>query len=180
MMAAMLPAERQIHADGIRLKGIPYQHYHLQDMRRNYGNKFQAIFRYDPDNLSHIWVLRPDTKAWFMVESAMPNYTKNLTKYQHDLIQKLIGEKRKKNPSHEDYLKGLGLLVRLVDQLANSNKLRQRTKGVRIGNVSSKLPVTELENVIDELEEQPNDVEFSMEMELGDKGWSKEQLSFQV
>lgn len=180
MMAAMLPAKQQIHADGIRFKGIPYQHSHLQEMRKNHGDKFQAIFRYDPDNLGHIWVMRPDTKSWFMVASAMPDYTRELTEYQHGLIQKLISEKKLKNPSKKDYLEGFEMLVRLVDQLSNSKKMLQRRKGARIGNISSKLPVTELQSKVEEIDEQPNEVELFMEMELGDKGWNKEQLSFQA
>jgi len=68
--------------------GLRYNSYELSLLRPAVGQKQSVRVRYDPDDLSRVWVLNESTGTIFAVSSTDREYTTGLTEYQHDVIRR--------------------------------------------------------------------------------------------
>lgn len=125
----------RLRPEGVRFAGLIYQHELLQILRRKVGATAEIEYRFDPRNLSLIYVFDAEAKQLFEVPSANPDYTGALTLYQHRLIRKIAREHHRTNPSIPQMLVAREDLRRLVTQLRQSPKRSERRRAVRVGEV---------------------------------------------
>jgi putative transposase len=91
---------RVISQNGIEFEGLYYRSpeltrlrnvYEQRDKRRSTGRKERekAKIKYDPANISFIYVFDPDSHNFVAVPAVDQNYTSNLSLWQHKVIKKL-------------------------------------------------------------------------------------------
>ncbi|STR44777.1 Mu transposase C-terminal domain-containing protein [Iodobacter fluviatilis] len=136
LLAATLMEQKKLRPDGIQLrKNLTYQNQKLILLQKKHGDNFQIVYRYNPNCLDKIYVLDPENQKYFEVPSTTPQYTENLTLYQHGLITKLNIERGKQNPSQNELLDGRASLAKIVEQLRYSKKRAERARGKKLGSV---------------------------------------------
>ena len=165
---------------GIRFAGLIYQSDRLVKLRRNIGATAKVEFRYDPRDMSRIYVLDPFERQLFIVPSAHPEYTQGLTLYQHRLIRKMARLRKKFNPSIPELLKIREDLRILVEQTRFSTKKKERAFSKKVGSVpegeTNTAKCTDSEKVVmTDLEAQVADID-DIEMEMGEEGWDVPEL----
>jgi len=134
-LAATLSNEKRLRPEGLQLvRGLSYQSQELILLRRHIGHNAKVRFRYDPFRLGRIYVLDPRSSKYIQVPSTTPEYTKNLSLYQHRLILKLKAERGKQHPALNEMLDGIEMLQRMVVELRNSKKRRERAIGKKLAN----------------------------------------------
>jgi len=85
---------------GVELAGIPYSSPQLRDMRKEVGANFKTNMKWDPDDISFVYVQHPREKTWLATPSIWTEYTTGFGWNQHQLINKF---------KRENYIKGGGL-----------------------------------------------------------------------
>jgi len=96
--ALMKIDERTIGNEGIRFNHLKYQSHELQQLRSELEKKdiSRVKFKYDPEDLSRIFVYDDASKSFIEVPGNNQKYTKGLSLYIHRLgIRKLNEEKKK-------------------------------------------------------------------------------------
>ena len=126
--------ERKTQKDGIHLENLTYQSEALANLARRIGFGRSVNVYYDPDNISKITVIDPDTKEHIEATCVNTGYTQGqLSLKQHEMNSKIVRESetsvRKANAQHllrvrEDQ----GLLEM---QLAEKSKLSRKRKSKR-------------------------------------------------
>lgn len=165
---------------GIQFTGLIYQSDQLIRLRRNLGATAKVEFRFDPRDMSRIYVLDPFEHLLFVVPSAHPEYTQGLTLYQHRLIRKMARLQKRFNPSIPELLKIREELRLLVEQTRYSNKKKERAFSNKVGSVpkgeasTAKAKAPE-KVVMTDLESQVADIN-DVEMETSDEGWDVPEL----
>ncbi|MDD5249121.1 MAG: Mu transposase C-terminal domain-containing protein [Rhodocyclaceae bacterium] len=164
-----------LRPEGILFTGLIYQNDRLQKLRRTIGAKARVEFRYDPRDMSIVYVFDALARQLFVVPSANLEYTRGLTLYQHRLIRKMARLRRKTNPSIPELQETREELRILVEQSRGSTKKRERMMARRAGNVPGQPPTTDSSPPsspveMTDLEAQVADID-DVEMEVGDEGW---------
>lgn len=77
----------EIHTYGIELSDLRYNSLKLAQMRPSRGEEKKFVFRYDPMDLSRIWVLDEAKGTYVEVPSTDLDYTTGLSEAQHELIK---------------------------------------------------------------------------------------------
>jgi putative transposase len=99
--------KRVISRKGVELNGLYYNspelarlrsHYEPEDNRRKDGKrpKEKATIKYDPTNLSTIYVLDPTNHQFMEVPAVNQEYTQGLTLWQHRVIKNLAASEAKR------------------------------------------------------------------------------------
>lgn len=78
---------------GVELAGIPYSSPQLRDMRKEVGANFRTNMKWDPDDISFVYVQHPREKTWIPTPSIWTEYTTGFGWNQHQLINKFKREK---------------------------------------------------------------------------------------
>lgn len=74
---------------GVELAGLPFGGPELLPMRKRYGQTFKALCKWDPDEISSIYVQAPrDPKWWVQSPCRWEEYAAGLSWNQHRLIRK--------------------------------------------------------------------------------------------
>jgi putative transposase len=81
-------AERRVTRSGIELFTLRYNSPELGLIRRALGSGERAHLKYDPTDLSRVWVLDPTRAAYVSVPALDAEYTRGLTLYQHRVISR--------------------------------------------------------------------------------------------
>lgn len=178
-MAAMHRGEVSLRPEQIQFLGLIYQHPRLLVLRRKLGHNAKVELRFHPYDLAAIHVFDPLDRQWFMAPSTNPEYTTNLTLYQHKLIRKMARMHGARNPSIPALLEEMSKLVKLVEQTRFSKKLRDRkwarrvaggseVVDVEVQSTSAREPSTA---VVSDLEYLVGEID-SVEMEELDENWA--------
>lgn len=77
---------RPIHHYGIEINRLRYNSYELARLRPRKGDKKRFTVRYDPTDLSKIWVLDDEVGNFIPVPSTELDYTEGLSEYQHLVV----------------------------------------------------------------------------------------------
>ncbi len=171
-LAAMLRRKLRLRPELIQFTGLIYQNQRLEVMRRKIGHNAEVDIRYHPERLDRIFVFDPYAKEWFFVPSANPEYTTNLSLYQHSLIRKKARETGAKNPSIPILLIHRAELAKLVFQLRYSPKVKNRKWAKRVMGENG-FAITEKTTeiiVMTELEAQVAEIE-AVEMDDSVEEW---------
>jgi putative transposase len=156
---------------GILRMKLRYQNAALANLRKNLGSKAKVEIRFDPQDMSRIWVRVPGLTNKFAyprgvlieVPCIEPHgYANGLTLKQQQLILKKCYDNRLKNPSIEQMVSAREEVRHIVDQLRGSKKFVERRAAMRHGTMpeGTKAPratenvvlKSELEDVIDQLD----------------------------
>jgi putative transposase len=172
LLAAMLRHKLRLRPELIQFTGLIYQNQRLEIMRRKIGHNAEVELRYHPEHLERIFVFDKLEKEWFSVPSANPEYTTNLSLYQHVLIRKKARDAGAKNPTIPALLTHREELAKLVSQSRNSKKLKERKWAKRVMGergfpISESAPLT---IVMTDLEAQVAEIE-AVEMDNGVDEW---------
>ena len=89
--------ERTVTRSGIEFKGILYNDENLSKFRRETQADGKVRIKYDPEDLSVIYVIDTLTKKFFAVSAVNQKYTNGLTLWQHDVIRKYTRQHIKEN-----------------------------------------------------------------------------------
>ena len=87
-MVSALSATRTVGPGGVDLEGLPFGGAELLDMRKRHGERFKALVKWDPDDMSRIWVQDPRSKEWVDSACRWPQYTSGLSWNQHRTIRR--------------------------------------------------------------------------------------------
>lgn len=90
---------------GIELRGLPYGREELLPLRKRYGQSFKVQVKWDPDNLSHIWVRHPEEEGWLHSPCRWFEYANGLSWNQHLVIRNFARRELKLKGAHEDLMK---------------------------------------------------------------------------
>ncbi len=131
----MIPQEARFRdSGGLLVLQLRYNNEQLERLRRRIGKNGLVKIFLDPDDLTHIAVEEPTTKAVFLVSCQESNgYASFLSVRQQKQILKMAREMGLKNPSISDCVEARNRLSEVVAEMRQSTKLRVRQKANRIG-----------------------------------------------
>lgn len=92
-----MTAERKINKNGIELHGIFYNDWSLNKFRREMGKDGKVTVKYDPEELSVIYVWDALKMKFIPVLAVDQEYTRGLTLWQHEVIKRFARENIKKD-----------------------------------------------------------------------------------
>lgn len=169
----------KLRPEGVLFCGLIYSAPFLTVLRKKHGHNVEVMLRYNPGDLGEIFVQDPISKAYASIPCTNPEYAKGLSLYQHKLIRKLCTDRKLRNPSIPQLLLYREELRLLTEQLRYSNKLRDRKRSSRTGDIPGNdnqttgqtSASTEVSIVVTELEDQIIQIE-EVEMDLEDDGWN--------
>lgn len=74
---------------GIELLGLPYGSYAFKDLVNRHGSRLKLLCKWDPDDISQLYVRDPDGLQWHSAQCRWPDYARGLSFNQHRLIRQL-------------------------------------------------------------------------------------------
>lgn len=86
---------------GVELHGMPFGGVELLPMRKRFGSAFKTLIKWDPDNMSEIYIQDPEDKSWVTSPCRWEEYADGLSWNQHLVIRKFAREKLKSNGAYE-------------------------------------------------------------------------------
>lgn len=101
-LASALSKELTCSPGGVELLGIPFGGPELLPLRKEHGERFKALVKWDPDDINAIWIQDPTSKVWIESPSRWPHYTSGLSWNQHQLIRKFAREELKAKGAYEE------------------------------------------------------------------------------
>lgn len=108
---------------GVELHGLPFGGPELLEMRRHHGGPFKTLVKWDPDDLSSVWIQDPKTKEFVVSSCRWASYAGGLSWNQHLLIRKFARQEFGRNGALE-YLDRAR--IRLHDHWMESVTLKSR------------------------------------------------------
>ena len=119
--------ERKISRRGIEFLGLIYNSSELARLRERVRTSSKTKVKYDPTDLSHVYVFERDNYQFLSVPALNQEYTKNLTFWQHLVVKQLA----RKNSEKVDVV-ALALAKEKISQIvarewntSKKNKTRQ-------------------------------------------------------
>ena len=117
---------RVIQSAGIEFENLWYQDSRLSRLRHLLNSSQPHIpvqFKYNPGDLSRIWVLDPDKMRYLEVLAEDQEYTQGLSIWKHRLIKRYVREEMKRDIDEESLILAKEELYQLVHK-----EFRQGTK----------------------------------------------------
>jgi len=99
--ASALSATRIVGPGGVEVEKLPYGGAELLEMRKRHGGNFPALVKWDPDDMSQIWVQDPASKHWVESRCRWHKYADGLSWNQHRVIRKFALQELKNNRAVE-------------------------------------------------------------------------------
>tara|TARA_R110002124_G_scaffold44422_1_gene135448 strand:+ start:3514 stop:5835 length:2322 start_codon:yes stop_codon:yes gene_type:complete len=87
---------RRAERRGIRLFGLRYNSYDLAVYRSGFQSDPRVEIRYDPQNISEVWVIDKDQGISFAVPCTRQDYAAGLSEHQHNVIRRHLMDKSPK------------------------------------------------------------------------------------
>lgn len=100
-MSSALSKTLTVSQGGVELHGMPFGSVELLPLRKRYGNTFKTLIKWDPDDMSEIYIQDPDDKSWITSPCRWEEYSEGLSWNQHLVIRKFAREKLKSNGAYE-------------------------------------------------------------------------------
>lgn len=82
--------ELTVGNEGVVTNYLRFNSVELQNLRRSIGLKFRTLAKFNPEDLSSVFVQDPVSKGWLTVPSCQPEYTDGLSLVQHKAIRSLL------------------------------------------------------------------------------------------
>ncbi|MCU7374875.1 Mu transposase C-terminal domain-containing protein [Paucibacter sp. O1-1] len=100
-MVSALSKELTVHQGGVELHGLPFGGAELLPMRQAHGQRFRTWVKWDPDDLSQVWIQDPQDERWVASSCRWPEYANGLSWNQHLQIRKFARQEFKNNGAYE-------------------------------------------------------------------------------
>lgn len=125
-----IPQQLKFRSSGGLLRlGLSYKSDPLTEIRRRCGSSAEVDIRYDPADLTFVWVIDPETRKPLKVPCVDDlAFTKNLTNQQLKWIRKVCAEKKWRNPDLVQLVSARNEMVQRVQEMLDSKKLLDRRK----------------------------------------------------
>lgn len=92
-LAAAHTRKKKLTAGGLELLGLPYGSVDFGSVAKRHGTGVEVLLKFDPDDISTVYVQEPDSRQWFAAHCRWHEYAKGLSLNQHELIRKFDREK---------------------------------------------------------------------------------------
>ena len=100
-LASALSKQLSVDQGGVELHGLPFGGPELLPMRQRYGRRFRTWVKWDPDDMSQIWVQDPMDQSWVASPCRWKEYAAGLSWNQHLHIRKFARQELKQNGAYE-------------------------------------------------------------------------------
>jgi len=100
-MVSALSKQLMVHQGGVDLHGLPFGGAELLPMRQEHGKRFKAWVKWDPDDLSQVWIQNPRDEQWVASPCRWGQYANGLSWNQHLQIRKFARQEFKNNGAYE-------------------------------------------------------------------------------
>ena len=122
---------RVIQSSGIEFENLWYQDPRLSNLRDRLPHT-PVQFKYNPGDLSLIWVLDPDKERYFEVRADDQAYTLGLSLWKHRVIKRYAREELKRDTDREALILAKEELHRAIsEEFRLGNKLGGRKRAAR-------------------------------------------------
>lgn len=126
--------EFSVNHEGVVPFSLRYNSQSLTDMRKQLGSNFRTLVKWDPEDLSQVYVQNPEEKSWLVVPSCDPEYTTGLSLIQHKAIRQHARMLAMKVNDPEDLMRAR---QRLAELWNDSVKVGKRLKGNHLRALAS-------------------------------------------
>lgn len=123
---------------GVELPGLSYSSTELRHLKHEVGSKFKTLVKWNPDDMSFIYLQDPSSKQWMPVPSIRSDYTDDLSWVQHRLIRKHAKDNHVSGGGYEQLIRSRQELTELwMNPLARKNRSRDMRTAAKFSGVSS-------------------------------------------
>jgi putative transposase len=137
-LIAAMRKDLTVGPGGVCLPGISYSSSAVLAMKKEVGHTFKTGVKWNPDNLSFIYLQHPVNKDWLPVPSLRPDYTNGLSWNQHRLIRKHAREKHVRGGGVDQLLLARQELHELwMNGIARSNRSQDTRTAAKFSGLSS-------------------------------------------
>jgi len=159
---------------GIRVMGgLLYQDEALfQRWIKHPGGSMKVNVRIDPNDLTAIYVIVPDSDVVLVVGTCYPDYVEGMTLYVHKLVLKMCKQRKKHNPSIHDLWATRIELKNLVAKWMEDAKVYMRKRAVAARTAKALKEKQKQEDYATTRVEQECDELNRTEMDKEDEGWT--------
>jgi len=137
-LIAAMSRSLTVSQGGVELPGLTYSSTALRHMKEDIGSKFKTLVKWNPDDMSFLYVQHPSSKQWMPVPSIRPDYTDGLSWIQHQLIRKYAREKHVAGGGYEQLFRArLELHELWMNGLSKKNRSRDTRTLAKFSGLSS-------------------------------------------
>ena len=137
-MIAAMSKTLTVGPGGVELLGLTYSSTDLHYLKRNVGSRFKTLIKWNPDDMSFIYLQDPKSTQWLPVPSIRPDYTSGLSWLQHRLLRKHAKEKHMLGGGYEQWICAKQDLHELwMNGISRRNRSRDTKDLARFTGVSS-------------------------------------------
>ena len=131
---------RVLSHTGILQDGLFYNSPDLASVFRREGEKVEVQVRINEGDLSHIYVQPTKSEFYIRIPALRSDYTSDLTKFQHKIIQRFSDKKYGKKDV-DTWMQGKADLQEIIDDSIHSKPKKSRARIARFEEKSSNLIV---------------------------------------
>jgi putative transposase len=130
-LISALSTRLTVSQGGVDLRGLPYGGTELLAMRRLHGKSFKTLCKWDPNDMSSLFVQDPqDPTKWITATCTWRDYADGLSWNQHNLIRAFKRKELSEGDSEELLWQAR---MRLHDHWMNSSRPRSREDSLLAG-----------------------------------------------
>lgn len=129
-LASGMSKQLSLNQGGIELLGLPYGSVDFKQIVNQHGSRIKVLCKWDPDDMSTLFVKNPGTHDWVTAHCRWPHYANGLSFNQHRLIRQFARSDLKSTERVEYLLKAK---CKLHDHWLNSTARRQRSDALTAG-----------------------------------------------
>lgn len=129
-LASGMSKQLSLNQGGIELLGLPYGSVDFKQIVNRHGTRIKVLCKWDPDDMSTLFVMDPETHDWVTAQCRWPHYANGLSFNQHRLIRQFARADLKSTERVENLLKAKD---KLHDHWLNSTARRQRGDALTAG-----------------------------------------------
>jgi len=116
---------------GIERDYLRYNSLELQQLRRRTAHTFKTTVKYQPEDLSYVYVQDPLSKDWIMVPSCTPEYTNGLSVVQHRAIRNFKKTELNKRNASEILARGKIEMIDMYNDFLKGNTGKKNVKAAQ-------------------------------------------------
>jgi putative transposase len=137
-LIAAMSKQLTVAQGGVEFHGLSYSDTALHDLKKHVGHKFKTLVKWNPDELSSVYVKNPRNDEWLIVPSLRPEYTQGLSWIQHKLIRQHAREKHVTGGTYERLMQSKQELHELwMEPLARKNRRLDMRIAAKYSGLSS-------------------------------------------
>lgn len=143
-MVAAMSKEYTVSVGGVELYGISYSSEELAYLKKAVGSKFKTLVKWNPDDMSEVYLKDPRSDRWLIVPSLLPSYTAGLSFVQHRLIRAHLRAKHVEGGNAERLSRGREELREIwMNAQARGRGARNQKLAGKFSGLSSNRPCIE-------------------------------------